>query len=96
MSAPAALLGAIEWDEIVRRWRTMTPAARDRVVILGALALVTLLVVIWAVAFRRKGRHSHSHRHSYEYPRASGANATFSLRCLPLSRPPLCAALRDR
>src|SRR5256885_15970897 len=66
-----ALLGGTEWDEFVRRWRTMTPAARDRVVILGALAFVTLLVVIWAVVFRKRKPDSHSHRHSYEYPRAT-------------------------
>src|SRR5437879_5235343 len=74
MNVSLALLGAIEWDDLVRRWRTMTPAARDRVVILSALALVTLLLVIWAVVFRKRKPDSHSHSH-YEYPRANDGDA---------------------
>jgi hypothetical protein len=70
-----ALLGAIGLDEVVRRWRTMTPAARDPIIILGALAFVTLLVVIWVVVFRKRKPDSNSHRHSYDYPRADEGDA---------------------
>jgi hypothetical protein len=75
MNVSVALLGAIDWGGIVRRWQTMTPAVRDRVMILSALAFVTLLLVIWAVIFRKRKPDSHSHRHSYDYPRANEGDA---------------------
>jgi hypothetical protein len=74
MNGPLALVGAVEWEQIARRWQTMTPAARDRVVILGALAFVILLLVIWVVVFRKRYTDLHSQRHSYEYPRANGGD----------------------
>jgi hypothetical protein len=76
MSAPPGLLGEIQWGDLAQRWRTMTPATRDRVVILGALAVVTLLILFWAVLFRRKDGHSrsrHRSRHRSSEPAANSA-----------------------
>jgi hypothetical protein len=76
MSAPPGLLGEIQWGEVAQRWRTMTPATRDRVVILGALGVVTLLILFWAVFFRRKDGHSrsrHRSRHRSSEPAANSA-----------------------
>jgi hypothetical protein len=64
MSTRSGLLGEIQWADVVSRLRTMSPTTRERVVILGALLVVTLAVVIWALFFRGKKSHSRSHRHS--------------------------------
>jgi Flp pilus assembly protein TadB len=47
----------------------MTPVVRDRVVIFGALGVMTVLILFGAVMLRRKGRHSRSHRHSRHHSR---------------------------
>ena len=44
------------------RWMGLT--ARELLILFGALALVTLLLVLWAIYFRKTSRHhSHHHRH---------------------------------
>ena len=42
---------------------------KELLMVLGAVAFVTLLVVIWAVYFRkRSNRHSHHHHHHHHDP----------------------------
>ena len=55
-------------EEVLKAWRISDPATRERVIIFGAIGLVTVLVLLWAMFLRRKRRrrreHHHAHRHS--------------------------------
>ncbi len=60
-------------DVITNPWHWMGLSLKELLALLGAVALVTALLVIWAVYFRKSPRrHSHSryrdshHRHSHE------------------------------
>jgi hypothetical protein len=55
-------------------WNKIDAATKDILIILGSVAFVTLLAIMWAVASRkRRRRHSrhHSHHHSHSEQRAS-------------------------
>jgi len=69
MTATPSLLAAIEWADVVANWKTMTPADQNRLIIVGALAVVTLLIFIWAVFIRKPGRRSRSHSHTHHHSR---------------------------
>lgn len=62
------LLADAETHSILANWR-MTEGAREKIMIFGAIGLVTALVVLWAVFLRKKRRrrhssHDHGHHHS--------------------------------
>jgi hypothetical protein len=61
-------MAMIHWRDIARRW-SESPAARERIIILGALALVSLLIVIWAVFFRPREGKSKTRRHASRHAR---------------------------
>ena len=51
-------------------WRhggSSTPATRERLAIFGAIGLVTLLLLLWAVFLRKKRRRRRSHHHSHQH-----------------------------
>ena len=54
----------IPTDVIPGAWRLMGLTLKELLLLLGALALVTLLVVLWAVYLRKRPR-EHSHRHHH-------------------------------
>ncbi|HTL55510.1 MAG TPA: hypothetical protein VL361_07510 [Candidatus Limnocylindrales bacterium] len=57
-------------DVVSAPWQKMDATTRDILIILGAVALVTLVVLLWAVAFRSKRRrrhHHHHHHHSHSH-----------------------------
>ena len=43
------------------------PAMRERLIIFGAIGLVALVLLLWAVLIRRKRRHRHSHHHHHHH-----------------------------
>jgi len=55
-------------DELGLAMGRMSPQVRERLLILGAIGVVTLLVICWAAFFRQRPRHKRSHikrdRHS--------------------------------
>ncbi len=60
-------------------WRLSNPAFRERLMIFGAITLVTLLLLVWAAFIRRKRRRRHSHHHHQHHPaerRAEGPVAS--------------------
>ncbi len=65
MSQIQHLFGAASGDEGVSIWYKMSDAAREWILILTALTLVTLLALGWAI-FLRKRRSLRSH-HSHEW-----------------------------
>jgi hypothetical protein len=59
-------------------WNRMSPTTRENLIVLGSLASVTLLLVIWAVFFRRLFRPRHHRHHTHDrssQPAASPASA---------------------
>lgn len=52
------------------RWMGLT--FKELLILFGALAAVTLLLVLWAVYFRKRSRsHSHHHHHHGDSPEAT-------------------------
>jgi type VI protein secretion system component VasK len=79
MSAFPILLADETTDAALRSWRMSDPGTRERLLIFGALGLVTLLILAWAV-FLRKGRRRrhelhHSHQHSSKPAEVAQARA---------------------
>jgi hypothetical protein len=55
-------------DVLANPWRWMGLSLKELMAVLGALALVTGILFIWAVYIRRgPRRHSHHHHHSHHH-----------------------------
>jgi hypothetical protein len=54
---------------VASSWRLSDPATREHLLIFGAIGLVTLLILMWAVFIRRRRRRRHEHYPSH--PRSS-------------------------
>ena len=65
-----------ETEKVLESWRIATPATRERLMILAATGLITVLLLLWAVLRRRKRRHRHSHHHSQHHSSRSGEVAS--------------------
>jgi FtsZ-interacting cell division protein ZipA len=63
-------------DEFALQLTRMSPQTRERMLILGAIAVVILLVLCWAAFFRKRPRHKRGHikrdRHSIRKGFADG------------------------
>ncbi len=69
MRALPILLADEEVDTVLSSWSLTNPSTREAIIIFGAIGLVTILVLIWAIYFRKRRRrhsHHHSHHHSSE------------------------------
>jgi FtsZ-interacting cell division protein ZipA len=61
-------------DVIPGGWRWMGLTFKELMILLGAVAIVTLMLVIWAAYFRKPTRHrSHHHHNHHESPEESDA-----------------------
>jgi uncharacterized membrane protein len=68
MSPLPFFLADADTDDILASWwRAMDPATHGGVLIFGAIGLVTLLAVVWAVFLRKRRHRRHSHHHSHEH-----------------------------
>ena len=55
-------------DVIPGAWRLMGLTMKELLLLLGAVALVTLFIVLWAVYLRKRpGDRSHRHRHHHHH-----------------------------
>jgi hypothetical protein len=68
MSAIPFFLAEVETQEVLAAWRITDPATLERILIFGAIGVVTTLVLLWAIFLRKKRRrrreHHHGSRHS--------------------------------
>ena len=68
MNTVPILLADETTDAVLAAWRMSNPAMRERLLIFGAIGLVILLVLTWAVFVRKRRRRRrelhHSHHHS--------------------------------
>lgn len=69
ISIPIMLAEELEVQDVVASWRANSSALSSYIVV-GAIALVTLLVLIWAMFFRNTKRRHRSHHHSHEHSSA--------------------------
>ena len=69
MSAIPILLAAEQVDEVLEQWQGLSPATKECLIVLGAIALITLPVVLWVKYFRkmRRRQHKHQHRHYHSH-----------------------------
>jgi FtsZ-interacting cell division protein ZipA len=67
MSTIPILLADETTDAVLATWRMSDPALRERLLIFGAIGLVTLLILAWAVFLRRRRRRRHEHHHSHHH-----------------------------
>ena len=65
MSSIPFFLADAETQEILASWRITNPASLEWILIFGAIGLVTLLALLWAV-FLRKRRRRRKHHHAHE------------------------------
>jgi hypothetical protein len=62
------VLAQIEVRDAVVSWQKLSDTTRDAILIFGTLTLVVLIMVIWAIYFRKRRR---DRSHDYEYPSGS-------------------------
>jgi len=58
---------AVDLNTLLATMRKSDPATTERILVFGAIGLVTLLLVLWALFLRRRRRrreHHHSHHNS--------------------------------
>jgi len=67
MSAILILLADEVTDAVLASWRTTDPATLERLIIFGAIGLVTLLALLWAVLVRKERRRRREHHHSHQH-----------------------------
>jgi FtsZ-interacting cell division protein ZipA len=65
MNTLPILLADETTDAVLQSWRMSDPAMRERLLIFGALGLVTLLILAWAVFLRKRRKRRHEHHHSH-------------------------------
>jgi type VI protein secretion system component VasK len=77
MNAVQVFLAEVGQTELMPPLKLADPAMRERVIIFGAIGLVTLLLLFWAafIRKRRRRRHSHHHHHHHHHPQDSPSPA---------------------
>jgi len=67
MSTIPFFLADAETDQILESWRFMDPSSLAGLLVFGAIGLVTLLALVWAVFLRKRGHRRRSHHHSHQH-----------------------------
>ena len=60
----------VDVDDVVATWRFMDPSTRGGLLVFGAIGLVTLLALVWAMFLRKRRRRRRSHHHSHQHSSA--------------------------
>jgi type VI protein secretion system component VasK len=71
MSCNPFFLADAATREILASWRISGPATLERIIIIGAIGLVTLVALLWAVFLRKRRRrrkYHHAHQSSSKPP----------------------------
>lgn len=80
-------LAAIDFEDMTAPWRGNTGSARPYFIVLGAVALVSVALLVWAAFFRNRRRH-HSHHHHHHHHDASAESLTPGTDGAPASDSP--------
>ncbi len=57
----------IEPQDALAPWSSMSPAMRETLILVGAMAFIALLIALWAVFLRKRGRRRHHHPHRHHH-----------------------------
>jgi len=64
-------------DVIPGGWHWMGLTLKELLILLGAVALVTSMLLVWAVYFRKRPRaHSHHHHHHHSHNQTNSSDST--------------------
>ena len=66
-SIPVLLAYDVDIEHVVAPWRSINPSTLSGLIVVGAIGLVTLLVLVWAIFFRKRGRRRRLHRHAHQH-----------------------------
>ena len=66
-----SMLADLEMDDVIGNWNRMDATTRDAILVFGALAVVSLLVILWAAFVRKKKRTREHYHHPRHRPAAS-------------------------
>ena len=77
---------ALDFEDMTAPWRGTTGSARQYFIVLGSIALVSVVLLVWAAFFRKHRRH-HSHHHHHHHP-AAGESRLPGTDAAPASDPP--------
>ena len=61
------MLGDAEIDDVLAQWQTLSAATRERLIIIGAMTLVTVGVLVWVVFVRKSRRRQHKPHHGHHH-----------------------------
>jgi hypothetical protein len=65
-SIPVLLAYEVGLEDVMASWHSINPSTLNGLLVVGAIGLVTLLVLVWAIFFRKRGRRRRrSHRHAH-------------------------------
>lgn len=77
MRTMSLMLAESKVEDVLVQWQGLSAGTREGLIVVGAAAVVTVGVMVWAVFFRkshrRRHRHHHSHFDSQEDVRAAAA-----------------------
>jgi hypothetical protein len=65
MSAMQFVLASVEFDAVFAKWRNLSSGTREKLIVVGALGVVTLWVAVWALFVRKSPRRPHRHHHGH-------------------------------
>ncbi len=71
MSPIPFFLAAAETEHGVSPWHLLDPGTLEWLLIFGAVAVITLLAMLWAAFFRKEHRRGHSHRRHHSRHQSS-------------------------
>ena len=67
MSRSLVFLGEISGDEVLDQWRSLSPNARDGLIVGAAFILVIASIILWAVYIRKPKRPHHTHHRHHHH-----------------------------
>ena len=65
MSATRLVIAYVEADDVLAHWRNLSAGSREKLIVVGALAVVSLWVAVWALFVRKSRRRLHRHHHGH-------------------------------
>lgn len=76
MNGLPTMFADVDPHDLIAQWRRLEPATQESLLVVGALIVVTFLVLAWAVFFRKRDRSNRKHRHEHRSSRESAPRET--------------------
>ena len=69
------IAAALQFDDVLSQWGALSAATRERLIVFAAVGLVTVLVLVWVVFFRKSRRRQHGRHHSHHHAQEPAQDA---------------------